>query len=120
MDAPARFSFDRGVPAAQYDEKVRRGSIGKGAKSGTTFISDGIDDEFYKPIASYEGIHRWDPDFEWEPEEEKKVVRKVCIFRVVWDSQTNAIIIRSTNVSVPGSVLCFLHYSSIEVILVKR
>lgn len=31
----------------------------------------------YKPISTYEGIHRWDPDFEWTEEEEKKVVRKV-------------------------------------------
>lgn len=77
MDAPARFSFDRGVPAAQYDEKVRRGSVVKGTKPNTTFISSGVDDEFYKPIPQYEGVHRYDPDFEWEPQEEKKVVRKV-------------------------------------------
>lgn len=31
----------------------------------------------YKPIDSYEGIHRWDPDFQWEEWEEKKIVRKV-------------------------------------------
>lgn len=35
------------------------------------------DAQFYKPIDTYEGIHRWDPDFEWSPEEEKKIVRKV-------------------------------------------
>lgn len=83
MDAPARFSFDRGVPAAQYDEKVRRGSLVKGTQPNTTFISNGVDDEFYKPIPQYEGVHRYDPDFEWEPQEEKKVVRKVKILRKV-------------------------------------
>lgn len=31
----------------------------------------------YKPIPTYEGIHRWDPDFEWDEKEEKKLVRKV-------------------------------------------
>jgi MFS transporter, ACS family, DAL5 transporter family protein len=31
----------------------------------------------YKPIDTFEGIHRWDPDFEWEEEEEKRIVRKV-------------------------------------------
>lgn len=77
MDPPARFSFDRGVPATPYDEKVRRGSISKGTKPGATFISTGIDEEYYKPIAKYEGIHRYDPEFEWEPQEERKVVRKV-------------------------------------------
>lgn len=36
------------------------------------------DVSFYKPIDTYEGVHRWDPEFEWSPEEEKKIVRKVC------------------------------------------
>ena len=35
------------------------------------------DARYYKPIESYEGIHRWDPEFEWEEWEEKKIVRKV-------------------------------------------
>lgn len=35
------------------------------------------DPRYYKPIPTYEGIHRWDPEFEWTEEEEKKVVRKV-------------------------------------------
>ena len=35
------------------------------------------DPRFYKPIDSYEGLHRWDPEFEWEPKEEKRLVRKV-------------------------------------------
>jgi len=35
---------------------------------------------FYKPIDSYEGKHRYDPQFEWEAAEEKRVVRKVCMF----------------------------------------
>lgn len=37
------------------------------------------DPRYYKPIDSYEGIHRWDPEFEWEEWEEKKIVRKVNI-----------------------------------------
>lgn len=36
------------------------------------------DPRYYKPIPTYEGIHRWDPDFEWTEEEEKAVVKKVC------------------------------------------
>ena len=31
----------------------------------------------YKPISSYEGLHRWDPHFQWDEAEEKKVIRKV-------------------------------------------
>jgi len=35
------------------------------------------DNAFYTPIERYEGKHRYDPDFQWEPKEEKKLVRKV-------------------------------------------
>lgn len=42
------------------------------------------DTRYYKPIDSYEGLHRWDPEFEWTPKEEKKLVRKldfrICAF----------------------------------------
>ncbi|KIW48307.1 uncharacterized protein PV06_00909 [Exophiala oligosperma] len=31
----------------------------------------------YVPIDRYEGRHRWDPEFEWDPAEEKKLVRKI-------------------------------------------
>ena len=32
---------------------------------------------YYKPVDSYEGRHRWDPHFQWDAKEEKRVVRKV-------------------------------------------
>jgi hypothetical protein len=35
------------------------------------------DPRFYKPIPEYEGIHRWDPDFDWTEAEEKRLIRKV-------------------------------------------
>ncbi|KAJ5930612.1 hypothetical protein N7466_006105 [Penicillium verhagenii] len=45
------------------------------------------DPRYYKPIESYEGYHRWDPEFEWTEEEEKAVVRKidwrVCTFACI-------------------------------------
>ncbi|EPS26692.1 hypothetical protein PDE_01630 [Penicillium oxalicum 114-2] len=45
------------------------------------------DPRYYKPIPEYEGIHRWDPEFEWTEEEEKAVVKKidwrVCTFACV-------------------------------------
>lgn len=34
----------------------------------------------HRPIERYEGSHRYDPQFEWEPKEEKKLVRKVGLF----------------------------------------
>lgn len=47
------------------------------AKHDPTFATSGLD-KYYRPVAGYEGMHRYDPDFEWEPEEEKRIVRKVC------------------------------------------
>lgn len=35
------------------------------------------DPRFYRPIDSYEGLHRWDPYFDWTEDEERKIVRKV-------------------------------------------
>jgi hypothetical protein len=45
---------------------------------GRTFLTAGLKDA-YVPIDKYEGRHRWDPDFQWTVEEERKIVRKVCI-----------------------------------------
>lgn len=45
-------------------------------REGVTFDTAGLDD-YYKPMDQYEGLHRFDPKFEWEPSEERKVVRKV-------------------------------------------
>ena len=44
----------------------------------------------FRPIDSYEGLHRWDPDFQWTEQEEKKVVRKVSdfAFKSGTDAQT--------------------------------
>lgn len=44
---------------------------------GKTFETESLE-SFYKPIDSYEGLHRFDPEFEWEPKEEKRLIRKVC------------------------------------------
>ena len=33
--------------------------------------------EIYKPIAGYEGSHRFDPSFQWDPAEERKLIRIV-------------------------------------------
>lgn len=43
-----------------------------------TFLeTDSLEGSFYKPIDAYEGIHRFDPSFEWEAKEEKRLVRKI-------------------------------------------
>lgn len=71
MDLPTKSPLDPHV-RSDSDSDVST----KASKSGV-FVSAGLDAAYYKPIDSYEGLHRWDPEFEWEPEEERKVVRKV-------------------------------------------
>ncbi|KKA19078.1 Transporter [Rasamsonia emersonii CBS 393.64] len=47
----------------------------QGAEDAAFDMTEDI--RYYKPIDTYEGIHRWDPEFEWEEWEEKKIVRKI-------------------------------------------
>jgi hypothetical protein len=51
-------------------------STSSGISPQKTFLTAGLED-YYIPIDSYEGRHRYDPTFRWEEEEEKKLVRKV-------------------------------------------
>lgn len=48
-----------------------------GRRGENAFSTHGLRQDNYRPVDTYEGIHRYDPDFEWDPEEERKVVRKV-------------------------------------------
>ncbi|KKK23112.1 hypothetical protein ARAM_004581 [Aspergillus rambellii] len=51
--------------------------------NGCTFDAS-EDPRFYKPIPEYEGVHRWDPDFDWSPEEEKRLVDlRICTFACI-------------------------------------
>jgi hypothetical protein len=52
---------------------------------GSVF-SDADAAEFYKPVETYEGIHRFDPEATWTAEEEQKLVRTVT-----WSSNPNGI-----------------------------
>ena len=47
------------------------------------FDASGVE-QFYKPIDTYEGIHRYDPDFQWDAKEEKRVVRKLDLRICSW------------------------------------
>ncbi|KAF2486466.1 major facilitator superfamily domain-containing protein [Neohortaea acidophila] len=53
----------------------RRSSIAEGEVVGT--FGNASDNAIYRPIASYEGIHRYDPEFAWEAKDEKRLVRKI-------------------------------------------
>lgn len=54
----------------------RRSQIG-------TFENESLE-SFYKPIDSFEGLHRYDPSFQWEPKEERRLVRKIDIRICTW------------------------------------
>ena len=41
-------------------------------------------EDTYVPIDSYEGRHRWDPGFRWDPLEEKRLVRKIDLRICSW------------------------------------
>ena len=64
----------KGHETQDYARGIVRGV--EPSKHDATFETFG-DPSFYMPIENYEGRHRYDPKFEWEPKEEKKLVRKV-------------------------------------------
>lgn len=99
--------FASALPVAEQQRpKVQEG--------GTFEATEDV--RYYKPISTYEGIHRWDPEFEWTEEEEKKIVRKVPIP----DSENleiqsmNVDSFRLTYVYARSPVLRSLHSSSTE------
>ena len=78
-DLPAlgKSELDVTGSASNSDSEVYNSGIKTQGKDGLTFVSEGLAKKHYSPVETYEGIHRYDPDFEWEPAEEKRVVRKV-------------------------------------------
>ena len=64
------------VPTSASSSQTSHEQTGDG-KRGTTWAANGLKAVHYRPVDSYEGLHRYEPDFDWEPEEEKKVIRKV-------------------------------------------
>ena len=65
-----------GFIASPFEVQVTQVNVSRKNEARTTWETDSLD-SYYKPIDSYEGAHRYDPDFEWTPAEEKKIVRKV-------------------------------------------
>ncbi|KAI9708651.1 MAG: hypothetical protein M1820_003869 [Bogoriella megaspora] len=63
------------IPFTDVSVTKRRGD--------TTFASRDLRN-YSKPIDSYEGRHRWDPEFEWDEKEEKRLVRKIDIRICAW------------------------------------
>ncbi len=56
--------------------------VGRRRSQVGTFDNDSLE-SFYKPIESFEGAHRYDPNFQWDKKEEARVVRKVSFISCV-------------------------------------
>jgi hypothetical protein len=77
LPAGGKSEIDVTGSSSNSDHKIYKNGFISGEREGVTFVSRGVGKDFYRPVDSYEGLHRYDPDFDWEPEEEKRVVRKV-------------------------------------------
>jgi hypothetical protein len=92
-----QISVDQGSPDTSIGGDLeKKGSQIQQYQAGAFETREGH--HHYRPIDSYEGIHRWDPEFEWTEEEEKKIVRKVGFSRARLCIDTHQIC-RSTLVS---------------------
>jgi len=67
----SRGSDIKAYPIAAVDEPSLFSTGNKAWETGSL-------DPDWKPVKGYEGAHRYDPSFEWDQAEEKRVVRKVC------------------------------------------
>lgn len=48
------------------------------SEGGVIALGGNLDN--YRPIAEYEGAHRFDPSYQWTENEEKRLVRRVSLF----------------------------------------
>ena len=86
---PSAGKLETDIPSSASSSQTSLGQAGNG-KRGTTWAASGLKTAHYRPVDSYEGLHRYDPDFDWEPEEEKKVVRKVYkILGRIWNTSAH-------------------------------
>ncbi|PNS15680.1 hypothetical protein CAC42_4132 [Sphaceloma murrayae] len=74
-----RYDSDASVDARGDEHKLH--SLAKGEsplpnRTGGAFAVGSLE-EYHKPVAGYEGLHRYDPSYQWEPVEEKRLVRKI-------------------------------------------
>jgi hypothetical protein len=66
----------KGTSDTENNVVDERSSTNSGISEQKTFLTAGLED-YYVPIDSYEGRHRFDTKFQWTEDEEKKLVRKV-------------------------------------------
>ncbi|KIW57096.1 hypothetical protein PV05_05695 [Exophiala xenobiotica] len=87
-------SFGSSEPKLTYDLKGETlpdtVPVEDGLSSGSNSIAEDktflrvAGEDTYVPIEKYEGRHRWDPEFQWDPIEEKRLVRKIDLRICSW------------------------------------
>ena len=86
MSSPAESTYDtltakevevKTFPENRLTSEAVSAERGLFARSSARAFDNDSLAEHYAPIVNHEGAHRYDPNFEWDPKEEKKVVRKV-------------------------------------------
>lgn len=83
LSADSDFELKRDDGSQAVNEDFMNSRPSSLADSDKAFLrTEGNED--YEPIDTYEGKHRWDPSFQWEPEEEKKVLRKIDLRICTW------------------------------------
>lgn len=82
-------SIDRRLDDKQIEAKIPVEAIvddtnlfKRSDQRGATFDTSSLE-EYYRPIDSFEGLHRYDPKYEWDPKDEKRLVRKVSSARAL-------------------------------------
>src|SRR5690242_14855109 len=72
---------EKQVPVTQSDSGSSSNEPSAQDQKGPNPFSDPATVQYWRDIyenAQYEGRHRFDPEFTWAQEEEKKLVRQVC------------------------------------------
>ena len=64
------------IPRSPVEEDTEANGLLSDSRTSKADASDSLA-EFYEPVESYEGRHRFDPQYKWTEHEEKVVVRKV-------------------------------------------
>lgn len=73
-DEPKDVEFAK--DAVETSTSSKPSSVRLGESEGGVWASGG-GIENYQPIPEYEGAHRYDPQFQWTENEEKRLVRRV-------------------------------------------
>ena len=83
-DESTPFSHHNIPTSEASDELAESSDNSKGDISNTRINEETSFEQYYVPIDTYEGKHRYDPKIQWSPQEERKLVRKLDYRICAW------------------------------------